>query len=263
MVRKAARLLVVGVIAVALGAGNVPAWADRAGPGRTGVVGGDLVPDSRFPWMVRLSMGCGGALTAPQVVLTAGHCVNGSGPDTTIGVTAGVTDLQSPSAITAKSVEVYRAPGFRDETRGDDWALIKLDHPIDLPTLLLTKSVTGDQDQFTIMGWGQISEASVRQQTKLRFATVPAVTDGTCATDYGKAGVQLVPDDQLCAGGKGADTCQGDSGGPMVRQNSKGEWVQVGIVSWGLGCARAGYPGVYTQIFTFRTKIRSAVKRLS
>jgi secreted trypsin-like serine protease len=260
MVRNAARLLVlIAVFCV----GTVPARADTSTPGRAGVVGGDLVPDSRFPWMVRLSMGCGGALTAPQVVLTAGHCVTGTGPDDTIGVIAGVTDLQSPSALTAKSVEVYRAPGFRDETRGDDWALIKLDHPLDLPTLLLTKSATSDLGDFTILGWGQISEAALRQQTKLRFATVPAVTDETCAAEYSKAGVELVADEMLCAGGQGTDTCQGDSGGPMVRQNGKGEWVQVGIVSWGLGCARTGYPGVYSQISTFRAQIRAATKRLS
>src|SRR5689334_2370142 len=100
MVRNTASLFVLGVLAVALGAGDVPARAagdavpaqatSGAVPGRVAggavpgrvagdappraeVVGGDLVPDSRFPWMVRLSMGCGGALTAPRVVLTAGH----------------------------------------------------------------------------------------------------------------------------------------------------------------------------------------------
>lgn len=265
MVRKAIKLrLLVAVVSVGFVlVGSVPARAGGAAPGRIEVVGGDLVPDGRFPWMVRLSMGCGGALTAPQVVLTAGHCVTGTGPDTTIGVTAGVTDLESPAVITAKSVAVYRAPGFLTETRGDDWAVIKLDHPIDLPPLLLTKSPARDDSRFTILGWGQISEASLRQQTKLRFATVPAVPDEACAADYLKAGVALVPDQQLCAGGKGADTCQGDSGGPMVRQNGKGEWVQVGIVSWGLGCARADYPGVYTQISTFRAQIRAATRKLS
>ena len=79
MVRNAATLVLLAVVTVVLGAGNV-ARADGTAPARAGVVGGDLVPDNRFPWMVRLSMGCGGALTAPQVVLTAGHCVN-TGPE--------------------------------------------------------------------------------------------------------------------------------------------------------------------------------------
>ncbi|WP_213011408.1 trypsin-like serine protease, partial [Paractinoplanes toevensis] len=59
------------------------------------------------------------------------------------------------------------------------------------------------------------------------------------------------------------DTCQGDSGGPMVGRDAHGDWVQVGIVSWGLGCARDGYPGVYTQISTFRAAIRNATHKLS
>jgi secreted trypsin-like serine protease len=263
MVRNAASLVLVGVLAVVLGAGDVPAQAGRSTPHRTEVVGGDLVSDGRFPWMVRLSMGCGGALIAPRVVLTAGHCVDGSGPDASIGVTAGTTDLKSGQAITVHSVQVIRAPGFQDETRGDDWAVIQLDRPIDRPALPLTRGAAGDQGRFTIMGWGQISEVLLRQQTKLRYTTVPTVPDGVCAAEYKKAGVQLVADEQICAGGHGADTCQGDSGGPMVRQNSGGGWVQVGIVSWGLGCARADYPGVYTQVSRFRTAIRSATRRLS
>jgi len=270
MVRNAPSVVVLGVIAIVLGGGNVPAYAGSAAapaapqavtPHRSGIVGGQLVPDARFPWMVRLSMGCGGALTAPRVVLTAGHCVTGSGLDNSIGVIAGVTDLKSANALTAKSVEVFRAPGFLSETRGDDWALVRLDRSINLPTLPLTKG--SDEGSFTIMGWGQVREASLRQETKLRYADVPLVADSLCATEYAKAGVVLVPDDQICAGGHDVDTCQGDSGSPMVRRNYLGEWVQVGIVSWGLGCARAGYPGVYSQISHFRAKIREATKKFS
>ena len=267
MVRFAPPLVVLGVLAAALGVGAGPARADPAAPSPGGaphrgeIVGGDLVPDARFPWMVRLSMGCGGALTAPRVVLTAGHCVTGSGPDTSIEVTAGVTDLKAAGAVTARSVKVFRPTGFHGETSGDDWAVVQLDRALDLPTLPLTSG--GDRGLFTIMGWGQTKETSLRQQTKLRYATVPLVPDALCASEYAPLGVELVPDDQLCAGGQNVDTCQGDSGGPMVRKDGYGEWVQVGIVSWGLGCGRTGYPGVYSQISTFRAKIRAAADKLS
>ena len=50
----------------------------------------------------------------------------------------------------------------------------------------------------------------------------------------------------ICAGEAGKDSCQGDSGGPMT----SGDY-HVGIVSWGYGCARAGYPGVYSQTDAF------------
>jgi len=261
MVRKVASLVVLGILVGVLSASQTGAQAEDGSQPARAVVGGNTAPEGRFPWMVRLSMGCGGALTAPRVVLTAGHCVRGTGRDDSIGVIAGVTNLKSGDAITARSVSVIRAAGFRDETRGDDWALIKLDRRLELPTLSLGHGVaTG---RLTILGWGQTSEGSPHQEYKLRYATVPVIPDADCAEAYRGVGVRLVEDESICAGRRGVDTCQGDSGGPLVRETGTGKAVQVGIVSWGLGCARKDYPGVYTQVSTFRSAIRSATGKLS
>jgi secreted trypsin-like serine protease len=259
MLRNVASALLAGVVATALAVAQIPAQADR--PGRE-VVGGNEAPQGRFPWMVRLSMGCGGALVAPRVVLTAGHCVNGTGPTAGITVTAGVADLEAPTAITAHSVAVIRASGFHTETRGDDWAVIQLDQPLDLTPVALTRGRAGDQGEFIILGWGQTSETELRQQRRLRYANVPSVPDSVCSGEYRDIGVTLVAGDSICAGGGGVDTCQGDSGGPMVRRDAAGRWRLVGIVSWGLGCGRTGYPGVYTQVSTFRTAITEAIEKL-
>ncbi len=261
MARNVASVVLVGVLAAVLAVGDPPASGGTGPRPILEVIGGKLAPVGKFPWVVRLSMGCGGTLVAPRVVLTAGHCVDGTGDNDTIKVTAGVVDLKSKKALTAKSVRVIRASGFQDETRGDDWALIRLDHPFELPTLPLAEGVP-DQGRYVVMGWGKTRESAAEQERRLHYARIPTVPDESCATAYAKAGVQLVREESICAARHGIDTCQGDSGGPMVGRNALGRWVQVGIVSWGLGCARAGYPGVYTQISTFRTAIRAAIQKL-
>ena len=39
---------------------------------------------------------------------------------------------------------------------------------------------------------------------------------------------------------------QGDSGGPLIVQNANGDYEQIGIVSFGEGCALPDKPGVFT-----------------
>ncbi|WP_030667472.1 serine protease [Streptomyces rimosus] len=225
----------------------------------TRVVGGVPAAQGEFPFMVRLSMGCGGALYRQDVVLTAAHCVNGSGDNTSITATAGVVDLQSSGAIKVRSTKVLQAPGY--DGSGKDWALIKLARPINLPTLRTTTDGRYDQGEFTVAGWGATREGG-GQQRYLRKATVPFVDTATCQQAYGGT---YIPGEEICAGimrTGGVDTCQGDSGGPMFRKDDAGAWVQVGITSWGEGCARPGKPGVYTRVSAFSQDIAEAADQL-
>ncbi|MEW2465748.1 serine protease [Streptomyces sp. NPDC046994] len=246
----------VAALTVALAALSLQPSAAQAAP--RPVVGGTRAAQGEFPFMVRLSMGCGGALYAKNVVLTAAHCVNGSGNTTSITATAGVVDLQSGSAVKVRSTKVLQAPGYNG--KGRDWALIKLARPIDLPTLKIATTTAYNRGDFTVAGWGAAREGGGQQRYLLK-ATVPFVDDATCRQAYGS---DLVPGEEICAGFPqgGVDTCQGDSGGPMFRKDDTGAYLQVGIVSWGEGCARAGYPGVYTEVSTFAADVARAASGL-
>ncbi|MFI9200874.1 serine protease [Streptomyces sp. NPDC053048] len=255
----------VAVGAVALAALSLQPAGAQARPAQDdprptpGVIGGVPAAQGEFPWMVRLSMGCGGALYTKQIVLTAAHCVGGSGANTSITVTAGVVDLQSSQAVKVKSTRVLQAPGYNGV--GKDWALIKLAQPIDLPTLKIADTTAYNDGTFTVAGWGATREGGAQSRVLLK-ADVPYVDDEACGGAYGSS---LTPAEEICAGfleEGGVDTCQGDSGGPMFRKDNAGAWIQVGIVSWGQGCARPGYPGVYTEVSTFASAIKSAAASL-
>merc|ERR1711913_212006 len=95
-----------------------------------------------------------------------------------------------------------------------------------------------------VSGWGTTSSGGSLAKI-LQKVTVPVVSDKKCREDYGE---DAIADSMICNGYDkgGKDSCQGDSGGPLMcgKQLS-------GIVSWGYGCAAAGYPGVYTQTSYF------------
>ncbi|HEY7592840.1 MAG TPA: trypsin-like serine protease, partial [Actinophytocola sp.] len=145
-----ATLVAVGAAAV-LGAATAQAVAapppDDVQPQ---VVGGTRAAQGEFPWMVRLSMGCGGAMYTNQIVLTAAHCVSGTGNNTGITATMGAVDLQDPARITRQSTYVYQAPGYNNPS-GDDWALIKLASPVSgIPTLAIANTTAYDSGTFTV-----------------------------------------------------------------------------------------------------------------
>lgn len=135
------------------------------------------------------------------------------------------------------------------------WSIDRIS-PICLPDngAILTKSFVG-QNPF-IAGWGHQQENG-RLSNILQQVQLPIISNAVCKEKYEKLG--RVKDDiqfsdiVLCAGFTvgGKDSCQGDSGGPMMlpeSKNGKFPFYQVGVVSWGLGCARPNVPGVYTNV---------------
>lgn len=227
------------------------------------IVGGTRAAPGEFPWMVRLSMGCGGTMYTQQIVLTAAHCVNGTGTNRSITATIGAVDLQDPNRIQVRSEYVYRNPDYVTVTRGGDWALIKLESPVDVPTMPIATDRDLHEGTFTVAGWGATREGGP-QSRYLMKANVPFIDDAQCAQAYSQ--INNAPDEMICAGQwttGGVDACQGDSAGPMFRRDATGAWIQVGITSWGIGCARPRNPGVYGEVAAFAEDIEEAAASLS
>ncbi|MEU8000030.1 serine protease [Catellatospora sp. NPDC049111] len=255
--RAIALLMCVAAMAVAS-----PAAARPDDPPQVEVIGGARAGAGEFPWMVRLDNGCAGTLVRTQYVLTAAHCVSRTGANSSISVRGGSADLGSGKTFQVRSSHVWRARGFSDVTRGDDWAVIRLSRPVDVPVVALPSGGGLDGGTLTAVGWGATREGSRAQQRYLRKVQVPFVGDGTCGKIYRSRGYGFTDADMICAGDLkhgGKDSCQGDSGGPLLRRDGT-RWVQVGIVSWGVGCGRAAYPGVYTQVSHFAADINAAIE---
>lgn len=75
----------------------------------------------------------------------------------------------------------------------------------------------------------------------------------------------VVTPQMFCAGAAvdGVDTCQGDSGGPILSRKGDGPLVQVGIVSFGIGCGHAEFPGVYTRLALYIDWIKATIAQPS
>jgi hypothetical protein len=112
-----------------------------------------------------------------------------------------------------------------------------------------------------VVGFGDLQSGSQTYPDFLQEVNVPAVAHSKCNQQYSGRIDQAT---MFCAGldQGGKDSCQGDSGGPIVRIVN-GVHTQVGVVSWGDGCALAGKPGVYARTSVQIKWIQSEVCRLT
>jgi len=94
---------------------------------------------------------------------------------------------------------------------------------------------------LVVMGWGATSQGG-SSSNKLLETEVDYVKTSECNTKYGSG---AITDRMMCAARLNKDSCQGDSGGPIIDKETN---IQVGVVSWGFGCADPNFPGVYARV---------------
>ncbi|UXR66234.1 serine protease [Bdellovibrio bacteriovorus] len=230
---------------------SAPVFA-KSGPVEGKIVGGVEASIGEFPYIVSLQSSshfCGGSLIKKNWVLTAAHCVRGG---TVKKVVIGLHDRTN--AVNAESIAPKRIiahPGYNTRTMENDFALIELSQdssytPVALNPSEITLPEDGSQIMTTVAGWGTTREGSYSLPTLLQKVSVPLVSTEACNKSYKNE----IKDSMICAGYEsgGKDSCQGDSGGPLVAQDENNQTYLVGVVSWGQGCARANYYGVYAKV---------------
>jgi trypsin len=219
------------------------------------IVGGILALAGEFPSFTK-GIACGGTLIHPDIVLSAAHCRGYfAGYNVRIG---GILRSGSDSDIRAVKLEVVH-PNFDNFTFNNDimLALLETKSTRPLQGLNFDYNVPDDGDNLTAAGMGNIVEGT-SYTGNLRKVSIPKVSFASCNLTVGKI-YKLYDDTMMCAGGEDKDTCQGDSGGPLYTSDG----IQVGITSFGYGCARVGYPGVYTRISNYEVGIFASFNFLS
>ena len=199
---------------------------------------------------------CGGSLVTAQHVITAAHCVKNVNP-LQLTVVGGATYL-SETGVRRGVSKIITPKEYNSRTYHTDIAVLKLSGDMkgnNIETIELCKANWKLGDSIVVYGWGALSEHNNQESNQLRTVRVPLVTRKKCSEMYKRDGSSIT-NTMFCAGDlKGKDSCSGDSGGPAIFQNQL-----CGVVSWGVGCARANFPGVYTSIKAVRNFIDRAMK---
>ncbi|KAB0797521.1 hypothetical protein PPYR_08514 [Photinus pyralis] len=209
------------------------------------IVGGEDTQIEDYPHQISLQYldthTCGGSIIARNLILTAAHCTADYGVYF-LSIRYG-SSIMEKGGFVLKVGEKYVHPSYDAFTTDYDLSILKLSGNIELSSkaqiIKLVPSLTpeGGRHAF-VTGWGALYMDGPYPQ-QLQVAKVHEEDRDACGEVYpGK-----ITDRMICFKAAGKDSCQGDSGGPLVSGDA-----QIGVVSWGRGCADARYPGVYSHI---------------
>lgn len=206
-----------------------------------------------------------------------GGAPNRFGPLKLVIGRAGLTDVPPESVFPVTEIVVHPRYKVGNVEAGNDIALIKIDGEWtgEIAKLEGIAPVVDLYQDLEVAGYGFLAEDAGGQagamkggrrvsapSLALQAVSIPEVDTATCARQIGAVikrydlqdvygGVVISERSHICGGTVGKDACYGDSGGPLVKRGIGGTVRQVGVVSWGLGCAREGSPGIFIRVSAY------------
>lgn len=246
------------------------------------IVGGNNTYEGEFPWAVSIQRHgnhhCGGVIVGHRWILTAAHCVRSQLVGNLIVRTGGHTLTRSINSISGhleKDFPVEQIIIHDDFSRYDNLTSSQMKssantNNADIALLKLKQEISWNEHAWPVcfpsreagnfsghdaivIGWGKLNEKSEEFSNELQKVKLTIIDNKVCQNWFRQAGRDMPIDDRIiCAGFKngGKDACHGDSGGPLLSRTN-GQYVVVGVVSTGIGCARPLLPGLYSRVSSY------------
>ena len=218
------------------------------------IIGGSAAPAGSWDFAAYVvesdstgSASCTGSVIAPNVVLTAAHCVLDERTDKPLDpsaftITTGTLDLANGGTRqVSKVTSVAVGPGFSFRTLRPDEAVLVLATPTTAPAITL--ATAADTALYTpgesvvLAGWGLEKAGDRDTPTELQTTNTQLQSDTACSESAAGSPIDFQPGWMLCTAGGGI-ACKGDSGGPIIAPvtpspASLSDWRLIGTTSWG------------------------------